>query len=149
MCNGTSACNFTIKPFEDPVFISKPDCRRDFGNGFAVYPTGKCQSEEALFDAFDNVRSHLKDCSPYFNTICAFSFANGTCDERCNNRDCLWDGWDCANTLHVQPVPVNGRLVVELRPFGVTEVNKTAHVKKVLGLLLRSKLDVVLTTKPV
>ena len=71
------------------------DCRRQFADG---YDHSECNNEENLFDGFDNIRGKLKDCSPFFNTICTQEISNGICDPQCNNSECIWDGLDCINT---------------------------------------------------
>lgn len=51
--------------------------------------------------------------SPLYDQYCKDHYADGSCDQGCNNAECEWDGLDCANN-----VPENlavGRLVLVVR----------------------------------
>ncbi|XP_052776669.1 neurogenic locus notch homolog protein 1-like isoform X2 [Mya arenaria] len=91
VCNGTSNCNFTTKPFPDTN--TTDDCEMRFADG---YLETKCSSEDMLFDGNDAIVHKLTDCSPFFDTVCTGKFGNNVCDPECDNADCLYDGWDCA-----------------------------------------------------
>ncbi|XP_052775175.1 protein draper-like isoform X2 [Mya arenaria] len=90
VCNGTSNCNFTTKPFPDTN--TTDDCEMRFADG---YTEKNCSSEDKLFDGNDDIVHNLTDCSPFFDTVCTGKFGNGICDPECDNADCLYDGWYC------------------------------------------------------
>ena len=37
--------------------------------------------------------------SPIYNQYCKDHYADGHCDQGCNNAECEWDGLDCANNM--------------------------------------------------
>ncbi|WAR23602.1 NOTC1-like protein [Mya arenaria] len=123
VCNGTSNCNFTTKPFPDTN--TTDDCEMRFADG---YLETKCSSEDMLFDGNDAIVHKLTDCSPFFDTVCTGKFGNNVCDPECDNADCLYDGWDCAenhdDTLDKQ---LPGGVVIDFarRP----KSGKTAYMK--------------------
>lgn len=41
----------------------------------------------------------LSCLSPIYETYCMDHYADGRCDQGCNNEECGWDGLDCARTL--------------------------------------------------
>ncbi|XP_052776666.1 neurogenic locus notch homolog protein 1-like isoform X2 [Mya arenaria] len=134
VCNGTSNCNFTTKPFPDTN--TTDDCEMRFADG---YIETKCSSEDMLFDGNDDIVHNLTDCSPFFDTVCTGKFGNGICDPECDNADCLYDGWDCTenhnDTLDKQLL---GGVVIEFAR------HPTPLFQNKLSMLTRTFLNVTL-----
>ncbi|XP_045159662.2 multiple epidermal growth factor-like domains protein 10 [Mercenaria mercenaria] len=103
VCNGIENCKFTADPYNTTGFDTKSDCVQAFGDG---YDHPNCHAEDTLFDGFDAKINGLKDCSPFFDTVCTRDFGNGDCKPGCNNADCLFDGFDCLNVTELAGVVV-------------------------------------------
>lgn len=64
----------------------------------------KAESEAFLslfssFNAISKLCSPLLSHSPLYDQYCKDHYADGHCDQGCNNAECEWDGLDCANNI--------------------------------------------------
>ena len=95
-CNETDVCRtFTaLVHLKSTTHYDFTECAQKFANGYVEH---ECKAVNGLFDGFDGNHSALRDCSPFFDTVCTQSFADDICDPACDNKDCMHDGGDCTH----------------------------------------------------
>ena len=54
--------------------------------------------------------------SPLYDQYCKDHYADGHCDQGCNNAECEWDGLDCANNMPEKLADGHLVLVVHIPP---------------------------------
>lgn len=54
--------------------------------------------------------------SPLYDQYCKDHYADGHCDQGCNNAECEWDGLDCANNMPEKLAVGQLVLVVHITP---------------------------------
>lgn len=54
--------------------------------------------------------------SPLYDQYCKDHYADGHCDQGCNNAECEWDGLDCANNMPEKLADGHLVLVVQIPP---------------------------------
>lgn len=68
-------------------------------------------------------------CSPIYDAYCQKRYANGYCDDGCNNEECNWDGLDCE---FEQPKVAEGMIsVVLLMSMQTFRENLVAFLREV------------------
>ncbi len=92
---------------------------------------------ECLYDGYDC--SPLQQCDPMYSKYCSEYYADGHCDEGCNNAECGWDGLDCESQA---PPPIADYVVVVLL-MSVEEFNeRRVDFLRTVGHLLHSVVSV-------
>lgn len=85
----------------------------------------------------------VSPCSPIYETYCMDHYADGRCDQGCNNEECGWDGLDCARTVPEDLADGLLVIVVLLPPDELLRTG-TAFLQKLSSILrtsLRFRLD--------
>ena len=59
---------------------------------------------------------HVNLPSPLYDQYCKDHYADGHCDQGCNNAECEWDGLDCANNMPEKLADGHLVLVVHIPP---------------------------------
>jgi len=156
------------------------DCLLGTGNPWAkcsnpfacwtAFKDGKCDQEcntaECLYDGNDCVTSNndkqlspatattSRTCDEKSDSFCLKNYANGICDQECNNAECGWDGADCETPINRisggNLIPVSteaqGLLVIRVEPaIEIGGTNSESHWNIELARLLR-KVSVVTGT---
>lgn len=81
--------------------------------------------------------------SPIYETYCMDHYADGRCDQGCNNEECGWDGLDCARTVP-EDLAKGVLVIVVLLPPDELLRTGTAFLQKLSSILrtsLRFRLD--------
>uniref|UniRef100_A0A6G1SNF6 Neurogenic locus Notch protein n=1 Tax=Aceria tosichella TaxID=561515 RepID=A0A6G1SNF6_9ACAR len=109
---------------------------------WTLFKDGKCDQEcnvpECLFDGKDcsspndidspvhpspfpkpKIEKSKASCSN--NEYCVKNYANGMCDQECNNEECIWDGLDCDQSDNINEITppstrAQGLLVLRIQP---------------------------------
>lgn len=93
---------------------------------------------DCLFDGFD-CSAPLNQCDALYTNYCSAYYADGHCDEGCNNAECGWDGLDC--DLEATP-PLDDYVVIVLL-IDVQEFNeRRVDFLRTLGHVLHSVVTV-------
>ena len=118
----------------------------------------ECNIEECLYDGIDcrvpserklpgSAPSTPKTCDERSDLYCLKNYANGVCDQECNNAECSWDGLDCEtgpidgeNGLMPINTQAQGLLVIRVEP--AIELGSNSDSRIELARLLR-KVSVV------
>ncbi|TMS03668.1 Neurogenic locus notch-like protein protein 1 [Larimichthys crocea] len=61
-------------------------------------------------------RNWKDKCNPLYDQYCKDHYADGHCDQGCNNAECEWDGLDCANNMPEKLAVGQLVLVVHITP---------------------------------
>lgn len=84
------------------------------------YIVSQCKSR--CLNTFENYRScnsnqsSFLSHSPLYDQYCKDHYADGHCDQGCNNAECEWDGLDCANNMPEKLADGHLVLVVHIPP---------------------------------
>lgn len=71
------------------------------------------ESQNVFVAKFNNVFFLF---SPLYDQYCKDHYADGHCDQGCNNAECEWDGLDCANNMPEKLADGHLVLVVQIPP---------------------------------
>lgn len=82
----------------------------------------KCRkTQQTIFWCFSNADQRTNplsflSSSPLYDQYCKDHYADGHCDQGCNNAECEWDGLDCANNMPEKLADGHLVLVVHIPP---------------------------------
>lgn len=76
--------------------------------------------------------------SPLYDQYCKDHYADGHCDQGCNNPECEWDGLDCANNMPEKLAVGQLVLVVHITPEHL--LNNSFGFLRELSRVLRTNL---------
>ena len=78
----------------------------------------------------------LFSSSPLYDQYCKDHYADGHCDQGCNNAECEWDGLDCANNMPEKLAVGHLVLVVHITPEHL--LNSSSSFLRELSRVLRT-----------
>lgn len=153
-------------PYTENSYVEAP--RLGFGNPWSKcfdsyacwtkFKDGRCDQEcnlaECLYDGNDckefneaKLRNSVTTtttsgkCDEKSDLYCLKNYANGICDQECNNSECGWDGLDCDNYIGSNDLnPINtlvqGLLVLRIEP--AVEIGSDPNSRIHLARIIRS-----------
>jgi Notch-like protein len=84
----------------------------------------------------------VQPCNPIYDAYCQSHYANGRCDDGCNNAECNWDGLDCENEPSILALgSVSMVLEMDLPTFKNMSVAFVRSIGRQLRTTVRIKLD--------